>query len=272
LLQTALFLREGRRLRLTAAGVSLRRAASSSLSELAACVAGFAIAEAAAKPRSLTISIPPALGASWLTTAITDVADATGLTSFRVLSALRMTDVDWRETDIAIVYGNPPWHGFSWQPLASVTTQPACSPQLLNGPTALRQPNDVLSHRLLHYDDGFEWQRWLSAAKVPVAPVRNAYFGTLVHALAAVLDGRGVALVSDYVARGYLATGRLVRPFDLKMSASGGYFVVVSEQKAHDPLLVGFVNRLVGAGVDQYMSLPVRETHLRYRRRRSRQD
>jgi LysR family glycine cleavage system transcriptional activator len=234
-LGVALFVREGRRLRLTEAGKTLQRSAAIAFSEIDTCVDEIARPNPSAGPRSVTIAVPPALAVSWFTTQMFDFAQITGLTSFRMIPTVEFSQIDWRSTDIAIVYGSPPWKGFSWKLMANVALRPVCSPKLLNALPSLRSPRDVAEHWLLHEDDGSEWLRWLTAANVSKIASRNAYFGTLMMAITAALEGRGVALVSDFLASEYLHSGRLVRPFETAIEASRSYYCICTEGRAADP-------------------------------------
>ena len=240
-----LFRREGRRLRLTDAGQALRRSVGNALAEIGACVDEIATRRDAWEATTLTVSVPPTLGMSWLTPLMFAFIGEVGLASFRMLPAVEMGQVDWRASDVAIVYGNPPWKGYWWRPMANVTLRPVCSPRLLYGPAPLRSVGDVADHCLLHEDDGSEWRRWLQAADVERPAGRNAYFGALVMALTAALEGNGLALVSDFLVQDYLRSGRLVRPFETAVAASHNYYCVCAEARSQDPLVSRFIDWIV---------------------------
>ena len=237
-LGVALFVRDGRRLRLTESGKTLQRTAAIAFSEIDTCVDEIARPAPSAGPRSVTIAVPPALAVSWFTTQMFDFAQVAGLTSFRMIPAVDFSQIDWRSTDIAIVYGSPPWKGFSWSLMANVVLRPVCSPKLLNASPSLRSPRDVTEHWLLHEDDGSEWLRWLTAANVSHVTSRNAYFGTLMMAITAALEGRGLALVSDFLASEYRHSGRLVRPFETAIEASRSSYCVCADNRAADPQIM----------------------------------
>lgn len=234
-LGVALFARERRRLVLTEAGRALRRAAGDAFTALDACLETIASRQQDQLPgRALSVSVTPALGAAWVTSRLLEFAEATGIDDLQVRMALEVAQVDWRLTDVAVVYDTPPWPGYRWELLADVSLRPVCSPRLLNGPLALRSPSDVIDHRLLHEDDGTEWTRWLGAAKVVRPPTRNAHFGSLTMALIAALEGSGIALLSDFLAQEPLRDGRLVAPFDVHIPGSRSYYCVCRESRSDD--------------------------------------
>ncbi len=246
-LEVELFEREGRRIRLTPRGSELRRTVAVALDDLGACVNTLAAKPALKQADTLRLSVPPALGVAWLTSAMFDFCTTSGLATFRMTTALDMAQIDWRQTDVAVTYGTPPKEGFAWRLIATVRLRPICSPSLLNSAKGLRSLTDVVDQWLLHEDDGTEWRRWLAAAKVGRAPQYNAYFGTLMMAIAAALEGRGLALVSDLLAQDYLRSGRLVRPYNTGVEATRSYYCICPEARVHEPLIERFMEWITSA-------------------------
>lgn len=241
-LAVELFEREGRRIRLTPRGSELRRTVTAALDDLGSCVNELSVKPDPEKANSLRLSVPPALGVAWLTSAMFEFCSAFGLASFRMTAALDVAQIDWRQTDVAVTYGTPPKEGFAWRAIATVKLRPICSPSLLNSANGLRSVSDIIDQWLLHEDDGTEWRRWLAAAKVRRAPKHNAYFSTLMMAIAAALEGRGLALVSDLLAQDYLRSGRLVRPYNTGVEATRSYYCICPEGRAGEPLIERFMD------------------------------
>ena len=241
-LAVELFEREGRRIRLTPRGGELRRTVTAAFDDLGSCVNELSVKPDLEQANSLRLSVPPALGVAWLTSAMFEFCSTFGLTSFRMTAALDVAQIDWRQTDVAVTYGTPPKEGFAWRPIATVKLRPICSPSLLNSADGLRSVSGIIDQWLLHEDDGTEWRRWLAAAKVRRAPRHNAYFGTLMMAIAAALEGRGLALVSDLLAQDYLRSGRLVRPYNTGVEATRSYYCICPEARATEPLIERFMD------------------------------
>lgn len=237
-----LFERDGRNIRLTPPGSELRRTVTAALDDLGSCVTALAPRPKLKQADTISLSVPPALGVAWLTSLLFDFCQSFGLASFNMTAALDWTEIDWRQTDVAVIYGTPPKEGFAWRLIATVRLRPICSPSLLNSSGGLRSLGDILDQWLLHEDDGTEWRRWLSAAKVRRAPKYNAYFGTLMMAIAAALEGKGLALVSDLLAQDYLRSGRLVRPYMVGVEATRSYYCICPEGRADEPLIQRFMD------------------------------
>ncbi len=58
--------------------------------------------------------------------------------------------------------------------------------------------------------------------------------------LQAVIDGQGVALVSDSILRGELDSGRLVKPFDVDLDADNAYYLVAPPRAFERPNVQAF--------------------------------
>jgi DNA-binding transcriptional LysR family regulator len=101
------------------------------------------------------------------------------------------------------------------QPVFPMLITPACSPALLEGPAALRCPEDLAKVTLLQEDpDGYYWSRWLGAFGVKgVDPLSGEYFPNLDMAVKAAVMGLGVVLGDVVLTRDEFETGQLVVPF-----------------------------------------------------------
>ncbi len=231
--------KDGRRLRLTDAGRQLMAASGVALGELSGCLEGLATRAAGRDRRRLVLSVPLSLGIAWLMPRLFGFLDLAGIADLGLRHAVGAADVDWRSADAALVYDNPPFPGFWWKKLSDVQLRPVMSPRLWQA-GGFENPEAVTRQRLLHEDEGSEWQRWLSAAGVSRRADRNAHFDSLAMVLAAAEAGEGVALVSDFVTHAAERTGRLVAPQILSIPASRGYYLLVPEPRTHDPLLRRF--------------------------------
>ncbi|MNJ35673.1 Glycine cleavage system transcriptional activator [compost metagenome] len=237
-----LFVKEGRRLKLTDAGKLLQRSVASAFFEINGCldlIAGSKEQELIGD--AFRVSLPLALAVSWLAPNIFEFADGIGLSVLDIQSGNDPTQIDWRTTDVAIVYGNPPWAGLAWRLLENIDIAPVCSPRLLNGPVPLRTVEGLADFWILHEDDGSEWRRWLIKAKMKNLPIKTARFSSVAMALSAALEGQGVALASRWLVRDYLRDGRLVFPFDMTIEASKNYYCLYPEARTDEPLIARFI-------------------------------
>lgn len=239
-----LFEKRGRRLVVTDRGALLQRRIGKALEGLSEGVRE-AVSQGLAEAMTLRLSLPPELTASWLSPRLFQFMDEHPWLRLHVESATTFEQLDWRQTDAAIIYGNPPWPGYWWRMLHGVRLMPVCSPQLLRGSRGIRHPGDIVQHRLLHEDDGSEWRRWLAQARVPWPGNSDVYFRDFGVLLQAARDGEGVALVDDIIAARDLDEGRLVQPVTLSVPAAKNYHLICREEKLRDRGVSHFVDWLI---------------------------
>lgn len=154
--------------------------------------------------------------------------------------------------EIAIRFGSGHYPGKDAQRLFSVTATALCSPRLLQGEHALRAPQELRFHTLLHddsmaaQDSGTDWRSWLEAAGVEGVDVeRGPHFNHAALALDAAADGVGVVLSYGVLASSDVASGRLVAPFDISIPASFSYYMVSEPAQGERTVLSAFRNWLL---------------------------
>jgi LysR family glycine cleavage system transcriptional activator len=85
------------------------------------------------------------------------------------------------------------------------------------------------------------WVRWLAAAGVKADQLKPALsFNYSSLMIQAAIDGLGVALAQEALVRDDLATGRLIRPFEVDMPSDYAYYVVSPEATAERPKVAAF--------------------------------
>ncbi|MBV2143562.1 LysR family transcriptional regulator [Falsochrobactrum sp. TDYN1] len=243
----AVFSRENRRMQLTPQGERLYRDVASIMRTLETSLGDIVQQQDGQAETRLRIAAPSGLSHVWLAPKLTGIADQLGVNIAESHIAREMSQVNWRQVDLAIVYDNPPWSGCTWAPLPELRLSPLCTPGLVHT-HPLRHFRDLRNHRLLHEDSGQEWQRWSAAARLETIPLRNAYFNRLSMAFNSALSGHGLALVSDFLAQKYLVSGQLIRPFDLSIPASKRYYVVALERRMADPFIARAFDLVLSLG------------------------
>ncbi|MBO9552317.1 LysR substrate-binding domain-containing protein [Pseudomonas sp.] len=241
-----LFHKQGRHLVLTERGLALQRAVAQGLREITegvrqACDVAFH----SPAVTILTLSTEPVFGATWLIPKLFAFRTLYPHIRLRVITADHMSAVDWRRADIAVLYDAPNWEGFWWRPLQVLHMFPVCCPQLLRGPHALRQPSDLMHHRLLHEDDGSQWRHWLREARLPYPGDADVHLEDFGIALQAARDGYGVALSDEINSARDLDEGRLVQPFELKVPTGMDYFCICNEETRLRPDVALLINWLI---------------------------
>jgi len=136
------------------------------------------------------------------------------------------------DIDVMIRFGSGDYPGCQVEKLFAVEAVPLCNPALLTDREhPLRTPDDLRFHTLLHDDTPYvgrpSWARWLKLADVEGVDVkRGLRFNQVSLGMEAAIDGQGVLLSMDILARHDIEAGRLCIPFDLSMPLEHAYHVI----------------------------------------------
>lgn len=159
------------------------------------------------------------------------------------------TDLVRDPYDVAIRFGRGPYPGFAAKKLISLFMFPVCSPRLLEE-TPLDHPRDLAKVQLLadvYLAQGEpQWPDWLALAGAPgVDWRRGQQFSNVYLAIEAALAGRGVAFAEAALVQDELATGRLVKPFDIELMSPYSQWILTLPEKADRPDIRRFCNWLI---------------------------
>jgi LysR family glycine cleavage system transcriptional activator len=235
-----LFRRLNRSLMLTEAGQAYARPVRESLEKLGEASRALRSRE---QTGTLTVSVLPSFAAKFLVPRLGGFRRAHADIDVRISANERLVDFAREDVDVAIRYGRGNWPGLRVDRLVRENIFPVCSPQLLAGPIALRVPADLLQHTLMHESDWPEsmWGRWLADAGVKAEQLKPSLsFNYSSLMIQAAIDGLGVALSQEALVRDDLASGRLVRPFNIDMPGDYAYYVVTPEAGAERPKVKAF--------------------------------
>lgn len=189
---------------------------------------------------TLMLSVAPTFAVMWLIPRLHKFTSRHPDIELRISTSLDLVDFQRDDCDAAIRFGDGQWFGLESIELVEESVTPMCSPRLLEGPDALKVPNDLSKHELLHnhsmdYDpDAPTWKSWLDAAgALGVDASRGTHFGLPDHGLQACMDGEGVVLGWRFMSRKRIAEGRVVEPFDLSLSLGSSFYLVYPESHSH---------------------------------------
>lgn len=240
-LNITLFERTGRRVRLTDQGREYLNGIQSAFDAIAAATRR--LAETGTR-RRIAIDALPTFTMRWLLPRLArfplhSEVELRLVTSDRPLSGA--TD----GFDVAIRRGPEDWPGCVGQEFLVEHDIPVCSPALLKR-IPLKEARDLTRHTLLYSDARPNaWERWLSAAGVPDLVVgARQQFDHYYLTLQAAIDGLGVALGPRPIIDDELAAGRLVAPLAGPMVRARGYWWVIPNSRAGDPVLRAFCDWL----------------------------
>ncbi|MCR9215442.1 MAG: transcriptional regulator GcvA [Proteobacteria bacterium] len=247
-LETPLFYRLTRALRLTEAGQSALPSLSQGFDTLSE---GIDKIRAQKNSNELTLSVSPSFGAMWLVPRLEKFRRRHPDIDIRLDGTDHLVDVAKGEADMALRYGPGGYPGVQSDWLFSQFNTPVCSPLLLEGEHPLTTPDDLRHHTLLHIDwkdAEASWRMWLLAAGLTdIDPTRGPRFSMESMAVQSALDGQGVALIGDVLAADDLAAGRLIRPFDANLSTplTFSYYLLTAKESMEKPKITAFRNWLL---------------------------
>jgi len=246
---TPLFKRTGRSVLLTDAAqacLPLVRDAFEQISEAGR------VMQAPARKGRVMVSSAPSFAAKWLAPKLEQFHNSHEGIEAWISADMGLTDFTTADADFAIRYGRGNYDGLKTEKLLGETVLPVCSPKMLEGPDAIRKPEDLAKHTLLH-DESPEndpscptWSNWLRARGVTeVDGARGPRFNQANMVIEAAATGRGVALAKRAIAGADMAAGRLVAPFaDGSTEIDFAYWIVHPKGRHLPPDVRSFIKWL----------------------------
>ncbi len=179
------------------------------------------------------LSVGPAFARNWLVERLNNFyrlhgdvdleVNATKLAQTNKLGSLKSG-----EADVSIRYGTETdWPGFKCVELIRSEVFPVCSPGYKAGiGGGIASPKDLLRAMLLRLPRQ-PWKPWFRAVKLDCEePHRGPLFSDAALMLDAAAQGQGVALARSVLVKHDLATGRLVRLFDVSIPSEFAYHAI----------------------------------------------
>lgn len=194
----------------------------------------------------LTVSVLPSFASSWLVPRLGRFRQAHPDIDLLIDPNPAPVDLERGSVDVAIRYGAGDYPGLHCEKLMTEDLFPVCAPQLLQGQHPIRGADDLRHAQLLHDDDHSHWRAWITAAGVKGVDVsRGTIFTDSSMLLRAAMEGQGVAIARSVLVADALASGTLVRPFELSMSTRFAYFALCLAERAEQPKIARFRDWLV---------------------------
>lgn len=224
----ALFRRGHRSLQLTEAGLRLQAACAEVLARLRTTIGEL---RAPARRETLSLTTTPGFASLWLIPRLADFTRAHPGIDVRLDASFEQRDLRADGFDLAVRYGRP--GVVEGRQIFAESMQPVCSPKLLKR-LPLASPADLRHHTLLQVSTmggggmPIEWGPWLQAAGLAgLQPRATLSFSGYGEAIAAALEGQGVALGRRPLVDALLRSRKLVTPFKDETASSRAYFLVV---------------------------------------------
>lgn len=196
---------------------------------------------------ALTVTVAPSFAAKWLVPRVDRFRAKHPDIDLRISASMHLVDFAREDVQVGVRYGTGHYPGLHSELLLRNEMFPLCSPTLLRGRRALRTPQDLRHHTLIHDDASRldetcpDWPMWLRAAGVTdVDGNRGLRFDHAGLAIDSAVGGRGVVLTQRVLVEDDLAAGRLVRPFALSFPVEFAYYVVCPLSLRDDPKVTAF--------------------------------
>lgn len=235
-----LFKRSQHGLRLTEAGHALLPGLTDGFERLATAVGE---ARASDERRSLVVSIAPTLASKWLVPRLYRFSEAHDDIDVRIDATDRPVDLHNEDVDVAIRLSPSSHPELHSDLLFDEEVFPVCSPDLADDEHPLNTPADLRWHTLLHVDWKYptdswvDWAKWLKAAGVEevVDASVGPRFSLFTMAIQSAIERHGVALPGSVFVGEDLASGYLIKPFDLSVKTDCSYYLLCPPATAHNP-------------------------------------
>lgn len=210
-------------LTLTAHAVQYAQAARTALAGLAALPAP----RSDGRPR-LLVAVPPTFARNILVPRIAQFTEQHPEIELELQLTIPLLDVKAGEADIEVRFGGGQYADVDGpELLLAEPVFPVTSPSYLQRHGALARPADLQRATLLR-SPLEPWRPWFAAAGLDwPEPTQGVQYNDLGLLMEAALAGQGIALARRTIVEHWLATGVLVRLFDLQADSPHAYWLLV---------------------------------------------
>lgn len=192
---------------------------------------------------TLTISTMQTFAAHWLVQRLGAFQLQNPSLAVRLDPSSELVDFSRDPVDVAIRSGDGNWPGLISHLIMKADFTPMLSPQLAESHGGVNAPEDLLNLPLLDPSDPW-WPKWFAAAgidaKGKLSSLRGSYYTVQTLEAGAAMAGTGVAILTPAFYKAELASGRLMKPFDLVAEDGRGYWLVYPESRGNSPKIRKF--------------------------------
>jgi LysR family glycine cleavage system transcriptional activator len=230
-----LFVRNGRQVKITNDGLKFAQFLGKAFADIAAAADAL---RATTINQRLTITSIPSFAARWLAPRLGKFIELHPDIEVVLQSSGHMQDLAREGVDVGIRFGRGHYPGMVVLRLMGDVYYPVVSPHYRGGELPV-QPGDLARHTLLRSVE--HWTPWLQAAGVDLPePSGGLLFEDLSMLIRSAADGNGVALVRHVVAMQEIASGQLLRLFDIATPSPDEYYFVTPPAAASKPQVLAF--------------------------------
>jgi LysR family glycine cleavage system transcriptional activator len=234
-LGVALFSRHGKRLTITPQGLRFAQVVRNALRDIADATQ---VLREETRQKRLTVSAIPSFAARWLAPRLGKFIDQNPETELVLQSSGQLHDLVRDGIDVGIRFGQGQYPGLVVEQLMGDCYYPVASPSYKRGRLPIT-PQQLKPAQLLRSDE--PWLPWFQAAGLKLAePSGGLRFQDLSLLIRSAMDGDGIALVRHVVVTQEIASGELVRLFDVAVKSASDYYLACPPDALHKPQVQAF--------------------------------
>jgi LysR family transcriptional regulator, glycine cleavage system transcriptional activator len=234
-LGVVLFTRNGKRLTITPHGARFAQAVRNALQDIANATQTL---REETRQKRLTVSAIPSFASRWLAPRLGRFIDLNPDTELVLQSSGQLQDLVRDGVDVGIRFGQGQYPGLMVERLMGDSYYPVASPAYNQGrlPTS---PKQLKPAQLLRSDE--PWLPWFQAVGLKLAePSGGVRFQDLSMLMRSAMGGDGIALVRHVVATQEIASGELVRLFNVAVKSPWDYYLACPPDALHKPQVLAF--------------------------------
>jgi LysR family glycine cleavage system transcriptional activator len=243
-----LFVRNGKRITITPEGQRFAAVIRRALGEIGAAADEL---KNSARVKRLVITAVPSLAARWLAGRMGKFIDRHPDIEVTMQTTTEVVDLTRGQVDVGVRFGIGHYPGVKSERLIGDYFYPVASPRFRGGQLP-RTPQELTSGMLLRSDGDEPWSTWFKAAGIHLAePGGGLVFDDSSMLLRSAAAGHGIAMARHLIAMPEIASGDLVRLFDVAVPSRYSYYLVYTEQAFAKPQVRAFRDWLV-AEADEF--------------------
>ncbi len=241
-----LFERRGRRLILTQNGQALVPVVRNFINGLTSTLADLKEED---NRDSLRVSLLQSFAFKWLVPRLGRFNQQYPGIDVWISTTEELVDFSLDNADMGIRLGHGDWPELHVTPLLQEYVFPVCSPRMLEELGTPKNPDDLFNYPLLRrsaMDICPRWRDWFRDAGIHIKRIpKGTKFPDTSMAIQAAIDGQGIALARSAHVSDDLASGRLVKLFNIYSESNVSYFVVCPRGKENNSSIVAFTEWLI---------------------------
>lgn len=231
-----LFVRYGKKIAITEEGQRFAEVIRDSLQQIALVVDAL---KGAKQQNRLAITALPSFAARWLSPRLGRFIEQYPDLEVSLQSSNHLTDFMRESVDIGIRFGFGNYPGLQCEHLMDDAYYPVVSPRFNHGDLP-KTPQDMVRCSLLRC--AMEpWEPWFRLANLDnLEPTGGLVFQDSSMLVRAAVDGQGIALARHAIVQSDVASGHLIRLFDIALPCPSSYYLVYPVAALEKPQVKAF--------------------------------